>query len=118
MGSGIGSVKRMSLVPRHHDLVEPQLPVQLVEAAAQRRQERVGMAGRDLRQRTVTPGVHGDHEGGAMTGVIDAGMRADVYVLGVGGAGVHPHLAAQHQTGVGLADDAQGGALARVPRSR
>ena len=102
-------------LPRHQHVVEPHLSVELVEAAAERSQERVGVARRHLAADDGHAGsVHGHHERRAMTGVIDPRVAADVHVLGVGGAGVHAHLAAQHEPGVGLAHHLQRRPLGRI----
>jgi len=95
-------------LPRDQHLLEPELPVQLVEAAAERREERVRVTGRDL------PAEHGDaarahrhDERGPVAVTVHAGVRADVDVLRVDRARVHADLAAQHEAGAGLADYAK-----------
>ncbi len=101
--------------PRNMHVVEPHLPVQLVIAAAERRGERIGIArgdpaadDRDARR------THRHDEGRAVLVVVDAAMRTDIHILGIGGAGVHADLAAQHHARVGLPHDAQRGAIGGI----
>ena len=82
--------------------------VQLVEAAAERREERVRVTGRDLAaQHGDAARVHRHDERGPMAVAVNPGVRADVDVLRVDRARVHADLAAQHEAGAGLADDAE-----------
>src|SRR5262249_7768577 len=115
-GDGIrGGLGEEHAFPGHENVVEPHLPVELVEAAAQRGQERIRMTRGDLAaEERHAGGIDGDHEGSAMPGGVDAGGGPDVDVLRVGGARVHADLAAQHQARVGLAHYAEGRALGGI----
>src|SRR5207245_5548744 len=53
-------------------------------------------------------------EGRAVAVAIHSGVGADADVLGIDRARVHPDLAAQHEAGARLPDDAKGGPLARI----
>src|SRR3989449_6026261 len=96
-------------------LVEPHLPVQLVEAAAERREKRIRVARRHLAAEHGDAGrVHRHDEGRAVAVAIHSGVGADVDVLGIDRARVHPDLAAQHEAGARLPADAKGGPLAGI----
>src|SRR6185503_3086732 len=102
-------------LPRDEHVVEPHLAVELVEPAAERRKVWIRVARGHLAAEDGDTGrIHGHDEGRAVTAVIHPRVAADINVLGIRGTGVHGHLAAQHEAGVGLADDPERGALARV----
>ena len=87
-------------LPRDEHVVEPHLAVELVEPAAERRQEWVRVARGQLAAEDGDAGrIHGHDEGRAMTAVIHPRVAADVDVLGIRGTGVHGHFAAQHEAG-------------------
>ena len=116
IGEGLGEE---DAVPRDQHVVEPHLAVELVEAGAERRGERVGIARRGLAADHGDAGrIDRDDEGGAMAFVVDAVVGADIDVVGEGRAGVHADLAADHQALVGLLDDLErrslGGILAQA----
>ena len=45
---------------------------------------------------------------------VDTRKRADIDILGIGRARMHPYLAAEHETRIGFADDLECGSLAWV----
>ena len=110
------NVEQEDPLPGNEHLVQPHLSIKLVVAAGQRRDERIVVAHRDLAAQRGDAGRADRHdERGAMRADLDARLAAtDEYVLGVGGAGVHADLAADHQPLIGLAHDAEGGALGRI----
>jgi len=112
VGRGLGEEDAL---PRDENVLEPHLAVQLVEATAERREERVGMAGGHLAAEDGDARrVHRHHEGRPVARVIHSRVGADVDVLGVDRAGVHADLAAQDEAGVGLADHAKRRPLDRI----
>ena len=111
-------LREKDAVPRHRHVVEPHLPIELVVAAAERRRERVGGARRGLAADHRHAGrVHRHDEGRTLALEIGAVYRADIDVLGEGGAGQHADLAADHDARAGLIDDPErrplGGILAQ-----
>src|ERR1700758_3672186 len=101
-----GRTQQKDALPWDEYVVEPHLAVELVVAAAERRDERVGIAHRDLAADRGDAGcVDRDDKGGAMLANVEAGQAADVEILGIGRAGVHADLAANDDSGIGLLDD-------------
>src|SRR6516162_1126017 len=95
-------------------VVEPHLAVELVVAAAERCDEGIGIAHRDLAADGGDTGcIDRNDESGAMLADVEAGETPDIKILGIGRAGVHADLAANDNAGVGLFDDLQ-----RDPRLR
>src|SRR5215469_9063195 len=112
---GRGIDKKHAL-PWDEHVVEPHLAVEFVIAAAERRDERVGVARRDLAaQCRDARCTHPHDETGAMAFDLDAAHRADIDVLGIGWARMHAEPAADHDPGIALAYELQCDALARVP---
>ena len=96
-------------------VLQPHLTVQLVVAARHRGHERIRMARGDLAaQHGHARRVDGHDERQPMRAALDPAVAADVDVLRVGRARVHAHLAADDDARVGLADQTQRNALARV----
>ena len=116
---GLGrKVGEEDAVPRHDHVVEPHLAVELVEAAAERGGEGIGIARRALAaDHRDAAGIDRHDEGRALAVEHRAVDRADIDVLGEGRAGVHADLAAHHDARLGAADDLErdpiGGILAQ-----
>src|ERR1700736_3411868 len=78
-------------LPRDEHVVEPHLTVELVKPAAERGAERIAVARRDLTaQRDDAGRIDRHDEAGAMLADIDAREAADIDILGVGRARMHP----------------------------
>src|SRR5689334_1464699 len=102
-------------LPRNEYVVEPHLAVELVVTAAQRRDERVLIAHRNLAaDRRDALRIDRHDESRAMPLDLKAAKAADINVLGKGRARVHADLAADNDPAVGLAHQLQRSALGRI----
>ena len=111
---GIGADKEHAL-PRHKNVVEPHLAVELVIAQRQRRDERVGLTRRRLAAEDCDAGRPDRHDkAGTFAVDVDARHAADINVLGIGGARMHAEPAANDETGVRLAHKLQRDAVGGV----
>ena len=103
------------VLPGDEHVLEPHLPVQLVEAARQRRQERIRMPRGDLAaEHGHARRGDGHGEGRAVLAAVDAAVRADVDVFGVDRARVHADLAADDDARVGLVHEPERDPFGRV----
>src|ERR1700730_12295494 len=102
-------------LPRDEYVVEPHLTVELVKPARGRSAEGIAVARRDLTaQRDDAGRIDRHHEAGAMLADIDAREPADIDILGIGRARMHPELAADDDPRIGLVPQFERDAVARV----
>ena len=102
-------------LPRDEHVVEPHLAVELVITAAERGDKRVRVAGRDLAaQDGDARGIDRHDKARRVPANLQARQGADIDVLDIGRARMHPQPAADDHPGIGLADELQRDALLRV----
>src|SRR5215469_2602182 len=108
-------VDKKHALPRHEHVVKPHLAVELVIAAAERRDERIALAARGLTaQCRDARRIYWDYEARAVFSDLDAAQRTYIDVFGKGGARVHADLAANDDTGIALPHELERDAVAGV----